>query len=282
MFGLWRNPPYVRSTLVRVIVYSLLMALYAATSVLKEESSWKDFADLPTSLSAALSVIVSVLLVFRTNSAYAKWWEARTLWGALINASRNLAIKVRHFVPISRTEKERLAQHLAVFAYTLKDHLRHINDLKQWPGFEDVHDELHHAPSLVVSRIYALIETWRKQGAVPETLLRVLDIEARVLLEVCGGCERIHNTRLAFSYRLFINSCVFLYLLILPWGLVNEFHGWTILMVFVLSFFLIGLEVVAHSIESPFGHDDDDLDLDGLCATLERSVQEILPGEAIA
>jgi ion channel-forming bestrophin family protein len=266
----------LRSTLGRVTGYSLLMSVYSVLAVAKQYSRYADYADFPAGVYASLGAIVSILLVFRTNSAYAKWWEARTLWGSLINASRNLALKVRHFVPAAESDRQLLAHLLSVYASALRDHLRRINGLNRVAGFEHLEAEPDHPPSVVASRIYGLIESWRQQKLISDQLTRSLDVEARVLMEVCGGCERILNTRLAFSYRVFVNYCVILYVLTLPWGLVQDFHGWTIPMVFVVSFLLVGLEIVAYSVESPFGHEADDLDLDGLCATLERSVTDIL------
>jgi putative membrane protein len=265
----------LKSTLGRVTAYSLLLSAYSVLAVIKEYSRFAGYGDFPAGLYGSLGAVVSILLVFRTNSAYAKWWEARTLWGSLINASRNLEIKARHFVEVTAEEREQLADLLTVFATTLKDHLRHINDLKRVRGFEDLGEEPNHPPSIVASRIYGLIESWRSRKLISDQITRVFDIEARVLMEVCGGCERILNTRLAFSYRVFVNYCVLLYVLTLPWGLVQDFHGWTIPMTFVVSFLLVGLEIVAYSVESPFGHEADDLDLEGLCATLDRSVHEI-------
>ena len=68
------------------------LTFYALLPLLKEYSSYKDIGDTPSDLHAALSLVLGWLLVFRTNAAYARWWEARTLWGSLINCSRNLAI----------------------------------------------------------------------------------------------------------------------------------------------------------------------------------------------
>jgi ion channel-forming bestrophin family protein len=273
-----RNVPlgFMTKTLFRVTVYSLLVASYSATAVAVDRSSYGKLVEFPGTVHSVLAFVLSMLLVFRTNSAYAKWWEARTLWGGLINASRNLALKVRHFVPAPAEDRRQLGNLLSVFATTLKDHLRHINSLKQVAGFEDLQRDPHHPPSLVASRLYALIESWREKDLISDQITRVLDVEARVLMEVCGGCERILNTRLAFSYRVFVNTCVTFYVLTLPWGLVQEFHGWTIPLVFVVSFLMIGLEIVAHSVESPFGVGDDNLDLEGMCSALERSVNEIL------
>jgi putative membrane protein len=271
-----KDPLLLGSTLGRVAIYSMAMTAYSGLAVAKQYSRYGEYADFPANVFTLLGLALSVLLVFRTNSAYAKWWEARTLWGALVNSSRNLALKSRHFVPASAEDREKLGNLLALFATTLKDHLRQINSLPRVPGFEGLGRGPHHAPSQVASRVYELIQSWRQKDLISDQMTRTLDTEARVFMDVCGGCEKILNTRLSFSYRLFVNKVVFLYVLILPWGLVQDFHGWTIPMVFVMSFLLIGLEFVAQSVEAPFGTREDDLDLEGICSAIERSVKEIL------
>jgi ion channel-forming bestrophin family protein len=266
----------LNSNLSRVTLYACLMSAYSLLAVWKQYSRFSDYVNVHSTVHAILGLVVSMLLVFRTNSAYAKWWEARSLWGTLINASRNLALKGRNFIDVAAEERQQLAKLIAVFATTLRDHLRRINDLKRVPGFEDLPDNPGHPPGIVVSRIYALIDSWRRRSLLSDQMTRMFDIEARILMEVCGGCEKILNTRLAVSYRVFVNTCVLLYVLTLPWGLVEDFLIWTIPMVFVVSFLMMGLEVVAYSVEAPFGHGADDLDLDGMCATIERSVNEIV------
>ncbi|HAY81001.1 MAG TPA: hypothetical protein DCY79_14440, partial [Planctomycetaceae bacterium] len=87
--------PLIKSrTLLWVTFYALLLSLYALLPVWKEYSSYKEFGDLPSDIHAALTLVLGWLLVFRTNTAYARWWEARTLWGALVNTSRNIMVKV--------------------------------------------------------------------------------------------------------------------------------------------------------------------------------------------
>jgi putative membrane protein len=266
----------LNSNLSRVTLYAILMSAYSLLAVWKQYSAYSGYVNVHSTVHAILGLVVSMLLVFRTNSAYAKWWEARSLWGTLINASRNLAIKGRNFVEVAAEERQQLAKLIAIFATTLRDHLRRINDLKRVPGFEDLSDDPGNPPGIVASRIYALIDSWRRRSLISDQITRTFDIEARILMEVCGGCEKILNTRLAVSYRVFVNTCVLLYVLTLPWGLVEDFLIWTIPMVFVVSFLMLGLEVVAYSVEAPFGHGADDLDLDGMCATIERSVNEIV------
>jgi putative membrane protein len=266
----------LNSNLGRVTLYAVLMSAYSLLAVWKQYYGFAEYVNVHSTVHAILGLVVSMLLVFRTNSAYAKWWEARSLWGTLINASRNLALKGRNFVDVAVEERQQLATLIAIFATTLRDHLRRINDLKRVPGFEDLPDDPGHPPGIVASRIYALIDSWRRRSLISDQMTRMFDIEARILMEVCGGCEKILNTRLAVSYRVFVNTCVLLYILTLPWGLVEDFLIWTIPMVFVVSFLMLGLEVVAYSVESPFGHGADDLDLDGMCVTIERSANEIV------
>jgi putative membrane protein len=105
--------------------------------------------------------------------------------------------------------------------------------------------------------------------------LIVIDEDLRKLLEIVGGCERIRNTRLARSYRAFARQCVFLYLATLPWGIVHNFGWWTVPLTAILSYFMLGLETVAEHTEEPFGMDEDDLDLEGMCRTIDASVTEI-------
>src|SRR5580704_17540258 len=109
----------MKSTLGHILAYSLLMSVYSELAVIKEYSRFSGYASVHSTVHAILGLMVSMLLVFRTNGAYAKWWEARSLWGALIKASRNLALKVRHFVPATVEERQQMANLLAVFARTL-------------------------------------------------------------------------------------------------------------------------------------------------------------------
>lgn len=103
----------------------------------------------------------------------------------------------------------------------------------------------------------------------------MLDRELKVCLEVCGGCERIQNTPIALSYRVFLNHAIAVFLLTLPWGIVNEFGIWTIPIVFLTSYFIIAAEGIAGHIEQPFESGGDGLDLDKICESIRSSLDEI-------
>jgi putative membrane protein len=95
-------------------------------------------------------------------------------------------------------------------------------------------------------------------------------------MNICGACERIQKSPISISYRWFIRQSIVIYLFTLPWGLMKDFELWTIPAMVLLSYFMIGVEMIAEEIEDPFGDGEDDLRLDDMCQTIENSVNEIM------
>ena len=272
---------FTSRTLGRVGLQSLAVAAYALLPLwLELRSADNRFIDIPSNIHAALGIVLGWLLSFRSNVSYARWWEARTLWGSLVNASRNLAIKVTDLVKAGDAELAKCRQGIVAFPYALRDHLREGASLQRLAGFEKSPDKPSHVPSYLITRMYEEIGAWKKSGAIDGHELQVLDEEARKFLDICGGCERIRNTRLIQSYRAFTRQCVFLYLATFPWGMVHDFSWWTIPLTAIIAYFMIGLETVAEHVEEPFGRDEDDLDLDALCMTIETTVNEVFARRA--
>lgn len=236
----------------------------------------EEFGDFSSSLHGIIGLVLGLLLVFRTNSSYARWWEARKLWGKLVNISRNMAIKFRELTNFTKQELRELADLLVAFPEALRDHLREDDDFSMFPELEQIDPPPRHIPTYIADLIYRRVIGWKRSGMIDGDELRIIDSETRELMEICGACERIRRTRLSPSYRTFVRHCITLYLLTLPWGLVEEFKFWTVPMTVIMAYFMIGIEVIAHSVEEPFGLDEDDLDLDGLCITIRSTVNEIL------
>ena len=263
-------------TLRTVAWYALGVAAYSLIAVWeKTHSQSGSHVTLPSDLHAAFTLVLGWLLVFRTNSSYARWWEARKLWGTLVNISRNMAIKVADLCKAGDTELNKFRIEIIAFAYGLKDHLRNESQLQKLDGFEACPDQPSHVPSYLMTRMYERLSSWKADGFIDGDDLRVLDAEARQFLDICGGCERIRKTRVVRSYRTFARQCVGLYLITFPWGVVDSFRWWTVPLTGIVAYFMLGLETVAEHVEEPFGYDEDDLDLDGLCSTISVTVQEV-------
>jgi putative membrane protein len=268
-------PYFMRRMLSRVGLYALLVGGYAAVpAFLMARDRLQPLADVPGNIHAALALVLGWLLVFRTNTSYARWWEARTLWGNLINTTRNLSLKVARLIPAPAEDMLRVRRLLSAFAWVLKDHLR---DGVSFQDSDIVEGEEipKHVPTYLVSRLYDQMSRWKLAGLIDGNMLIVIDEDLRKLLEIVGGCERIRNTRIARSYRTFARQCVFLYLATLPWGIAHDFGWWTIPVTALVSYFMLGLETAAEHTEEPFGCDDDDLDLDSLCRVIDASLDEI-------
>jgi putative membrane protein len=258
-------------TLAYVTLLAMAMGLYSLLPVLKEYSTFKDSGDIPSDMHAALSLILGCLLVFRTNAAYSRWWEARTLWGSLINTSRNLALKLRTLAKPNTQDALWLNSGLAEFPRLLMQHLRLPTQSSDNPGETDS----KHEPLALVSQLYDWVSAQKNAKRIDGDELRLIDVELAKLLEICGACERIARTPFVRSYRVFSRQCIVLFLFTFPWGVAQDFQWWTIPLTIIVSYFMIGMEIVAEHVEEPFGLDEDDLDLEGMCKTIDKSIQQV-------
>ncbi len=261
--------------LVRVWVYALLVGTYSCLAVWKEHSQFRESWDQPAEIHEMFGVVLGLLLVFRINRTYERWWEARTLWGALVNTSRNQAIKITSLVHPPASDRRQVESIVIGIPYALMYHLRNGCQLIQVPGFESSVQTPQHVPAYLVSLLYDFFHKWQKSELISDDELRILDREASNVLEIVGGCERIRSTLISSSYRRFIRQLIFLHLATVPWGLVDQFGDMTVMIVTIEAYFMIGIEAIAHAIEEPFGIEEDDLALNTLCEKIKVSVSEI-------
>jgi putative membrane protein len=268
-------PLVASKTLGYVAGLALAMGVYSLLAIGMEYTWLANVASVPSQVHAALSLVLGCLLVFRTNTAYNRWWEARTLWGTLVNTSRNTAIKLHHIARLSKDDLECARNILVAFPVALKHHLRNEVDTQLPESVQHLANGAAHVPLALMNQLYEIVGSAKQSGTIDGNDLRVLDTELTRFLDVCGGCERIQRTRIVTSFRTFARQCILLILLTLPWGVAHDFGWWTLPLTIIVSYFMIGLETVAEHVEEPFGYDEDDLDLDGICLAIESSVNEI-------
>jgi putative membrane protein len=226
-------------------------------------------------------LVLGFLISFRNNAAYDRWWEARKLWGQLINHTRNLCIKVKDLREIPDEDRHEVGMILAKFGNELKVHLRRGEPKPATHSLFSMHHDTPvrpatHRPIKLAEDLYKIIGRWRREGLVDGMTLLWLDEHAKALMDICGACERIRNTPLAPSYRALLRHGIFIYLALGPIYTVED-SGLKFLPLFMLgSYFLLGLEFVAEDVEEPFGKGGDNLALEAYCVTIERSVEQIL------
>jgi len=243
-------------------------------------SEASDVSNLPV-MHSLLGFAISMLLVFRTNTAYDRWWEGRKLWGQLVNVSRNLAVKIAVMVPHEQaTTREFFGRLIGMFPEELRRHLqlektRLELDDKPHPEIPDL-DRSKHVPSQVISLMQQRIQRMYHEKNITGDQLIVLNTELVQFLDICGACERIKNTPIPYSYSSFIKKFIVIYVLTLPFGFVFSLGYLAIPVVMFIFYVLASLELIAEEIEDPFGTDTNDLPMARLGTMIKKNVDEIL------
>jgi ion channel-forming bestrophin family protein len=266
-------PLKIRSKLWPMMSLLVLYGLFVAVAVNIEHLPHIDWGAESTVLNG---LVLGFLIAFRNNHAYERWWEARRLWGQLINSSRNLCIKVRSLKGIEAEDRDMIGRHVIAFGTALMNHLRR-RDGSDEPPAEDKRPKAQvHQPIQLAGAIYQTVLRCQSEGRLDGWSLLWLDPEMRSLMDICGACEKIRNTPLSSSYRALLRHGIALYLAITPFYLIED-TGLAGFPVFILAaYFLLGIELVAEEIEEPFGAGYDNLPLERYCATIESSICEIL------
>lgn len=231
---------------------------------------------LPGYMGAALGL----LLVFRNSTAYDKWWEARKEIGLLVTVSRNLAITINGLIPINIPERKEVANLLISFAYALKAHLRDTVDNTS-VGVLSTEDRIRienaeHKPVVIANIMTNKIETVWKKNIISDTQQRILIEKIHSLIDILGKCERIKSTPIPMAYMHLLKFLINIYVIILPFSLVNDIGWLCIPLVILLYFILMSIVITAEEIEEPFGYDTNDLQMDTIVLIIKNNVEEII------
>lgn len=232
-------------------------------------------------MHSLLGIVLGLFLVFRTNSAYDRWWEGRRLWGSMVNSTRNLALKLNAYLSKENHEdRDWFAKMIPNFAYATKENLRRGVQLHEMQAVSEefVEDlkKYKHKPNRISALLYEKVNVLYKEGKFTGDQLINVDKELKDFIDIMGGCERIRNTPIPYSYMMYIKKFIFIYIITLPFGFLTDSGYFTILIVLLVTFVLMSVELIAEEIEDPFGFDLNDLPTDELSLKIRENVQEIL------
>lgn len=228
-----------------------------------------------------LSFVISMLLVFRTNTAYDRWWEGRKLWGSLVNNSRNLAIKLHSMLGFEdESDRVFFKKIIPMYASVLSHHLhaeatRLALDEQDHPELRNL-DTSRHIPNQVATLLFQRVNRLYEEGKIKGDQLIILNSELQSFTDICGACERIKNTPIPFSYSVFLKKFIFFYVMTLPFSFVISLGYIAIPVVAFIFYVLASLELVAEEIEDPFGGDENDLPMNKMSQNIKKHVAEIL------
>lgn len=259
--------------------FGVLISILHQTPLNFDFNTWGDLTN-----NVACNLVLGLLLVFRTNTAYERFWEGRKAWGTLVVNLRNLAREIQIGI-LEDDEKKQSLQLLVAFAIATKLHLRHqkiTTELNDWisPAAIAPLASLQNPPLEIIRQISDYLQrAYRHQKMEDANQRWVMN---HLLNEVTAGltsCERISSTPIPVAYAIYLKSLLLLYCIFLPFALVEQLNGWTGFVVAIVSFILLGVEEIANEIEDPFGTDPNDLPLEQICGTIVSNVEETMTFE---
>lgn len=258
---LWKELIYI--AILTAIITALELHFYPASSVLKNL----------TVVYSLLGFVISLLLVFRTNTAYDRWWEGRKLWGTVVNDARNLT-SILSTIGLTEAELHHHSMHIVAFSQSMKEHLRRTKLPLPFPMEESMRVE--NQPLWIAHQLrkeFSLLLTNRR---IDNIQWEILNKHLDNLIDSLGACERILNTPIPFSYSLFFKKFIFIYVVTMPLAFVELFEYWSVLISTFVFYALVSMEILAEEIEDPFGTDTNDLPLDDICNRIQENISQIL------
>lgn len=280
----WVRLLFVRrgSLLRRILSQQLFVFFLACTVVLAhgELFHWK--VTLTSAPFSLMGVALAIFLGFRINTSYDRYWEARKLWGHVLVGARNLARQALTLCGDGSSVHARpFVLGLIAFATTMR------NELRGRPAADGLGGLLpaevlarmpaaRSAPNLILLWLAAWLRARREAGELTPMLAQHMEASLDRLAETLGGCERIANTPLPFTYSVILHRSCYLYCMLLPFGLVDSIGWMTPLVVAFVSYTFFALEALSDEIEEPFGTMANDLALDAIVAGVDASLREML------
>ena len=271
--------PLFRQMIPSMISITLITA---ALCLFKLHYQWITI-NIPPSMPGALGVVLGLLLVFRNNTAYERWWEGRKILGALVNTSRNFALQIHTLLPSThRDEQNHFQALLLAFVYAMKEHLRDGVKMEELQELKLLDHESYdrvkrskHKPNAIIQLLLLHIHSLFRKGLLTDFQMLKMVENTDELIDHLGKCERIRNTPMPVSHNILLKFLVFVYVLILPFALIMELQWWSVPVVLIIFYFMMTLVIVAEEIEDPFGQDPNDLPVDNIAANIQANIKEI-------
>lgn len=260
-----------RGVLLRVLAFGAIAAVVVAVDELGLR------VHLPAGVHETSAAVIALILAFRTNTAYNRFWEGRSLWGAIVNASRNLAQIAECHVKDGEDEARAFSTWIVVFAWVTR---RRLRSETSWPEIERLIEPADFAalvasshPSLFAARrLSTTIARWVTEGRIEPMMGVNAQRVVATLVDSLGGCEKIAKTPSPLGHILLMERFIALYLATLPFMLVTRIEMLTPLATMLIAYPILLLDALGATLDDPFGHDPSHLPLTRICLTIEKDL----------
>jgi putative membrane protein len=271
----------------RVLIFTGFAVAVSIFHHYEPQVSLKVLGDLTNNV--VFNLVLGLLLVFRTNTAYDRYWEGRKAWGTLVVNIRNLSRIMQIAIATSEGEiqqqKEQAIKYLNAFAIATKRHLRSEaieSDLDEILSTEDLAKlrNVKHIPLELTLWLSDYLHKQFQSDRIDSNYFISMNDSINALIEGLTGCERILRTPLPLAYCVYLKRLILIYCIGLPFRLAIELDWLSAIAVGLVSFILLGVEQIGNEIENPFGHDANDLPIDALCESITTNVEQTLTYQA--
>ena len=233
----------------------------------------------------SIGVALAIFLGFRNTASYERYWEARKLWGSMLNASRSLTRQYIVWLG-DREPAAGFVHRLIGFVHALRHQLRGTDPLPDLAALVDAPllaslRTARSRPALILQSLgRTLADAARRQDLHPQ-ITAVMEQSMMELTDVLGGCERIANTPIPFAYSVIVHRTVYIYCFLLPFGLISSIGILTPLMVTFVAYTFLALDALNEELEDPFDAMPNDLPLLALSTGIEITLRELLGEDAL-
>lgn len=241
---------------------------------------------IPLAIPAVLGTVISLLLGFRSNQAYDRWWEARHIWGAIVNDSRTLARQVMSFTHNGyngreiNAFRERIICRQIGWTFSLGRHLRNENALKGLEKYLEKEEltyvgQVENIPSALLDRMGGDLRLAMEKGWVNSYQQVEIDKTISRLCDSMGKCERIKNTVFPVTYSLYIHLSLMLFIGMLPFGVIEYFGFLEVPMVVAISACFLLIEKMAIHLQDPFENKPTDTPVTSIASGIEKNLLQL-------
>jgi len=270
------------SIIFRVIWKRNLFYLLFSIGVVVTYDFWGEHIQFPDTPLSIFGTLLAILLGFRVNNAYQRWWEARKLWGKIVNDSRSSARQTINYLADKAPDSARriVYRHMG-WCYSLRNHLRGLpkeTDLEQFFSEEEFRyfTSQVNVPNAIMTANSRDVEELVRDGLLSDMQQRSLEERYSIFLDSQGGCERIKKTVFPYDYRFYTTMFVNAFSVIFPFILVDEADWQTVPWTVFVAFALSSIDHLAKAIETPFENRPNDTAMTAISRTIEIDLRQML------
>jgi putative membrane protein len=269
----------------RIAPAAIIAAIYSFILAFVDVHKYYDLPHLSVTPFEYTGAVLGLVLVFRTNAGHDRWWEARKLWGGIVNQSRNLLVMVWHYGPKNQQWREEISKWIITFSFATKESLRHhknfdaLNDILTQEDIKQL-QETAHLPLFVSCKIADLLQKARNEYGLEMLVFTECEEQRGILIDHIGSCERILKTPMPLVYAIKTRRFIFTYLLLLPFSLINEIGLFTPIVVLLVAYPLLSLDRIGLELQNPFSKRNlSHLPLDTICDSIKNHALVIRGGQ---